>query len=85
MVTGEAPWLDSVDALDEPDSLDVSLPVEDELLDPSELVAGVLAVEVAGVVVVVDVATFRVTAGVLVAVVAVLRDSAGSCPEASWT
>ena len=84
MVTGEAPWLDPVDALDELDSLDVSLTVEDGVLDPCELAAGVLVVEVVGVLAV-DAATFRVTAGVLVAVVAALLDSAGSCPEASWT
>ncbi|HEV7585927.1 MAG TPA: hypothetical protein VGO14_09135 [Solirubrobacteraceae bacterium] len=70
MVTGEAAGLDSL-ALDELDALEDSVAAADDPLEPSELDFGALAVEAAGVLVVVVVVAFVVRAG--------------SCPEASWT
>jgi small-conductance mechanosensitive channel len=84
VVTGEAAWLDSL-ALEAVDSLADSVPAEDELLDTSEPVDGVLVVETVGVLAVVVAAFVLVVAGALAVVVAAFVESAGSCPAASWT
>ena len=76
VVTADGLWLDSL-PLEELDSLEGSLLEEEEPVEVSELVVGVLEL--------VDVFVPLEVAEVPVAVVAAFVESAGSCPEASWT
>jgi hypothetical protein len=93
VVTGAALWLDSVAG--ELDPLEDSLLAEDELVDVSELVVGVLELveDVLFAVLLLATAVFAavlfgaeaVTLEVLVVLVPFFVERAGSCPEASWT
>jgi hypothetical protein len=93
VVRGAALWLDSVAG--ELDPLEDSLLAEDELVDVSELVAGVLELVADVLFAVLLLATVvfaavlfgaeAVTLEVLVVLVPFFVERAGSCPEASWT
>jgi hypothetical protein len=82
VVTAEVPWLDSL-LPEELDPLEDSLPLEEVLVDVSELVVGVL--ELVEVSVALELADDPEDWELGVAVVVFFVERAGSCPEASCT